>query len=113
MRKSLMTMPGAVIISAATPALARLAGTLAGSGKGFISSRPGIVIHPWQNWKGRIPASQTVFTGEWRDDAGKCSTFTGSVEFSPLPEIAIARDAWYWSDPTGPSTRPRYRAASR
>lgn len=108
MRKVLPIVLAVVLLLAATPAFAQLAGTWAGEGTGSCCPRPGTVIYPWQTWKGFIPDEENVFTGEWYDADGNRGIFKGEIEFSPIPEIAYARGAWYWYDPLGPANRPIY-----
>jgi len=107
-KKIILSALAAVLLLGASPAFAQLAGVWVGEGTGSCSPRPGVVICPWQNWKGEIPNSQDRFTGEWYDEAGNCGIFKAEVEFSPIPEIAYAEGAWYWFDPTGPAHRPVY-----
>lgn len=110
MKLSKIVAMAAVLVLAlgATSAFAQLAGIWEGTGTGNAYPHPGVVIYPWQNWKGEIPNSQDVFTGEWYDANGNHGIFKGEVEFSPIPEIAYAKGAWYWYDPLGPSTQPVY-----
>ena len=97
-----------VLVIGATSAFAQLAGVWEGTGTGNAYPYPGVVIYPWQTWKGEIPLTQDVFTGEWYDDLGNHGIFKGVVEFSSIPEIAYAKGAWYWYDPTGPANQPVY-----
>lgn len=101
MRKILLTAVAVTVMLGATPLFAQLAGVWEGTGTGNAYPHPGVVIYPWQNWQGEIPATQDVFTGEWYDSLGNHGIFKGEVEFSPIPEIAYAKGSWYWYDPTG------------
>jgi len=87
MRKLLLTALGAAILFGAAPALAQLYGTWAGEGDGYCYPRPGVVIYPWQTWKGVIPdptsTDKMTFKGEWFDEKGNHGTFLGT----PVPSI--------------------------
>ncbi|NLI98709.1 hypothetical protein GX441_08645 [bacterium] len=85
---------------------AQLSGTWKGSGTGSCIPHPGIVIYPWQEWKGEIPDAEDVFSGEWRDSGGNHGTFKGTPLPSPIPEERRFSGEWTWLDPTVPSTQP-------
>jgi hypothetical protein len=108
LKKILPALVAACVLLGATPALAQVAGVWQGEGSGNAYPHPGTVIYPWQNWKGEIPNTQDEFTGVWYDGLGNHGIFKGEVEFSPIPEIALAKGAWYWYDPLGPSSQPVY-----
>lgn len=108
MKLSKTILVALILAIGATSAFAQLSGTWKGTGTGFCYPRNSVVIYPWHEWKGEIPNSQDVFEGEWWDHLGNHGTFKGEVEFSPIPEIATAKGSWYWYDPLGPASRPKY-----
>ncbi|TET23355.1 MAG: hypothetical protein E3J71_03055 [Candidatus Stahlbacteria bacterium] len=107
-KKILIAALAVIFLAGATPIAAQIAGTWEGTGRGCCYPRLSTVIYPWQEWKGEIPNSQDVFTGEWWDADGNHGTFKGAVEFSVIPELAYAEGEWTWYDPTGPSHEPLY-----
>jgi hypothetical protein len=107
-KKLLIAALAVIFLAGATPTAAQIAGTWEGTGRGSCYPHPGTVIYPWQKWGGEIPNSQDVFFGEWKDTLDNRGIFKGEVEFSPIPEVAYARGAWYWYDPTSPSAQPVY-----
>jgi hypothetical protein len=106
-KKTILVVLTATLLLGATPAFAQLAGTWVGTGTGNAYPRSGVVIYPWQDWKGEIPNSEDVFTGEWYDSLGNYGIFKGKAEWID-DETAIAKGAWYWYDPLGPSNQPKY-----
>ena len=107
-KKLLLAVLAVILLLGATPAFAQLAGTWEGIGRGEAYPPCHPPINPWQTWKGEIPLTQDVFTGEWWDADCNHGTFKGVVEFSPIPELAYAEGEWTWYDPTGPSNEPVY-----
>ena len=106
--KKLFVVAAALLLfCVVTPAFAQLAGTWAGEGKGNCYPYNNTVIYPWQNWKGEIPNSEDVFTGEWYDSNGEHGTFKSEITWISLT-TAVAKGAWYWYDPLGPSAKPVY-----
>ncbi|MBN2378427.1 hypothetical protein JXM67_01310 [candidate division WOR-3 bacterium] len=104
-KKIILTVLAAAVILGAAPAFAQLYGTWKGDGRGNCYPHPGVVIYPWQDWKGEVFVSPDediiLFTGDWYDALGNHGIFKGRVEFSPIPELAIAKGSWFWFDPTG------------
>lgn len=83
-----------------TPIYAQIAGTWAGTGEGwcpFPVPYPNEYMKPWQNWKGSIPNTQNVFSGEWYDGDGNQGTFKSEILFV-TEEEAYAGGDWYWID---------------
>jgi hypothetical protein len=105
-RRAILIIAGIMLVAAA-PALAQVAGVWAGEGKGNCFPHPGTEIHPWQNWKGVIPNSMDIFKGKWHDADGNYGIFKGKPVPS-IPEIAVFRGSWYWYDPLGSSDKPVY-----
>lgn len=99
--KKLIVVLGVVLLAAASPVLAQLAGTWAGEGTGSCSPRPGLVIYPWQNWKGEISEDEDVFEGEWRDEDGNRGSFFGEPAPFSTPESKIYQGYWTWETPDG------------
>jgi hypothetical protein len=99
-KKLLLTGLAVILLLGATPLAAQLAGTWAGTGEGCCCPRPGVVIYPWQEWKGEIPNSQDVFYGEWCDADGNHGRFEGKP-IPSIPEIAVFRGFWTWETPQG------------
>lgn len=105
--KALLVALLLVLALGATTASAQIAGTWKGTGTGDAYPYSSVVIHPWQSWKGEIPNSQDVFTGDWYDADGNHGTFRGTPVPS-IPEVVVFKGSWYWFDPASPSSRPRY-----
>lgn len=105
MRKVIVSAIALALILGASPALAQVAGTWVGTGDGKAYPHPGVIIHPWQQWKGEIPDAQDVFSGEWSDEDGNYGIFKGSPVPS-IPEVVVFRGEWYWYDPDGFSDQP-------
>jgi hypothetical protein len=110
-KKLILTALVVVVLLGATPLAAQLYGTWAGTGEGCCYPGPGVVIYPWQTWKGEVYISSyqdvPIFEGEWWDADGNHGTFKGKP-IPSIPEIAVFRGEWTWFDPTGTSARPRY-----
>ncbi|NLI98708.1 hypothetical protein GX441_08640 [bacterium] len=109
LKKTLLVV-AALCLIASTPLAADLWGTWAGSGKGNCYPHPGVVIYPWQNWKGEVYKTEDqdapIFEGEWYDELGNYGTFKGNIYFPPIEEEAIAEGEWTWYDPDGTSAEP-------
>jgi len=105
-KKTILTALAVILLLAATPGFAQLAGTWAGTGRGDCYPRPGVVIYPWQEWKGFIPNSEDVFSGEWWDADGNHGTFKGTPVPSPIPEERRFEGKWTWYDPLSPTPDP-------
>jgi hypothetical protein len=105
-KKLIITALAVILLLGATPLAAQLAGTWAGTGRGSCCPHPGVTIYPWQEWKGEIPNSEDVFTGEWWDSNGNQGIFKGEIDW-PSITVAVAKGSWYWYDPTGPA-KPVY-----
>jgi hypothetical protein len=105
--KALLITLVLVLALGATPAFAQIAGTWEGTGRGSCSPHPGVLIYPWQTWKGEIPSTEDVFSGEWWDSDGNHGIFKGEIDWVSIT-VAICKGRWYWYDPTGPSAEPIY-----
>jgi hypothetical protein len=103
--KKILAITALALLLVSTSLSAGLYGVWEGKGSGNCYPHPGVVIYPWQQWKGSVYDSPDgdaiLFTGEWYDANGNTGIFKGKVEYSPIPELAIANGAWYWYDPTG------------
>lgn len=100
MRKLLLTALTVTVLLAAVPLSAQLAGTWAGEGEGwcpFPVPYPSEYMKPWQNWKGFIPNTEDIFSGEWYDGDGNQGIFKGEIIFV-TPEDAYCEGEWYWID---------------
>ena len=99
-KKLLIAALAVIFLAGATPLTAQLAGTWAGEGEGwcpFPVPYPSEYMKPWQNWKGFIPNSEDVFTGEWWDGDNKRGNFKGEIIFIS-PEDAYCKGEWTWLD---------------
>jgi len=103
-KKTILTALAVILLLAATPAFAQLAGTWAGVGAGS-AHPPGTVIYPWQEWKGFIPDSEDAFYGEWCDADGNHGKFKGKLVPSPIPEERHFKGYWTWDDPSSVSKK--------
>lgn len=103
--RTLTLILSAIILFAATPITAQLAGTWAGEGTGNAYPPSGETIHPWQNWKGDIPATEDSFKGDWWDADGHIGTFQGKQVPSPIPEERVFQGTWVWIEPSGISAK--------
>ncbi len=93
------------LLLGATPAFGQFVGMWLGDGSGSCSPAPGIVIYPWQDWRGSISESEDIFKGEWRDKAGNHGTFYGKPTLSSSQERCFEGE-WTWYDPFAPSSKP-------
>lgn len=100
-KKITLTALAVIFVAGAAPAFAQVAGTWAGEGEGSCSPPSGIVIYPWQNWKGEIPDSEKKFTGEWWDEDGNQGSFFGELAPYATPETVIFQGIWTLDDPSG------------
>lgn len=97
MRKIILAVI-AVAMIAATPIMAQsLPGTWKGTGEGicpppFPTPLP-VMMNPWQNWKGEIPATGTSFKGSWYDGPGYKGNFSGLILLS-TPTFAVCNGQW-------------------
>ncbi|MBN2379645.1 hypothetical protein JXM67_07585 [candidate division WOR-3 bacterium] len=101
MRKSLLIALTVILLAGALPATAQVAGTWAGEGSGSCYPPSGIVIHPWQTWKGEIPNTEQTFTGRWRDEDGNHGSFFGRLAPFSTPETVIYQGYWTLETPAG------------
>jgi len=101
MRKLLWVAIAATLIIGATPALAQLAGTWAGVGKGEAYPPSGEILYPWQHWKGFIPDDEGSFSGKWYDGNGNHGRFEGKPAPSSTPEIKSFKGYWTWETEAG------------
>lgn len=101
MRKLLLVALAATLIIGATPALAQLSGTWAGTGKGAAYPPSGEIIYPWQNWQGEIPNSEDSFSGEWWDADGNHGKFYGKLAPYCTPETIVFKGYWTWETMAG------------
>jgi hypothetical protein len=99
MRRIILATTALVLLVAATPIAAQLAGTWVGTGTGNAYPSSGVVIYPWQEWKGEIPDAEDVFVGEWQDSLGNHGTFKGAPVPSPIPEERCFDGEWTWYSP--------------
>ena len=106
-KKIILAALAVILLLGATPAFAQLAGTWAGTGTGAAYPPCHPPIYPWQNWKGEIPLTQDIFTGDWYDADGNNGIFKGEIEWVSIT-VALCKGRWYWFDPTGPSHEPIY-----
>ncbi len=87
--RTLIMLLASLVVLAATPLMAQsLPGNWEGTGDGICpppwpSTTP-LMMNPWQNWAGQIPATGTRFSGEWHDDAGFDGNFSGTIEISSV-----------------------------
>jgi len=111
-KKLILTVLAATLLLGATPAFAQLIGTWTGEGKGNCHPYPGVVIYPWQQWKGEVFESPDedvlLFVGEWFDANGSHGTFTGKILPIGTQELAICKGVWTWFDPSGDTNQPVY-----
>jgi hypothetical protein len=105
-KKLILAVLAVILLLGATPAFAQLAGTWEGIGRGEAYPPCHPPIHPWQEWKGEIPNSQDVFTGEWCDSDCNHGTFKGEIAPLSTPEKVYCEGEWTWYDPTGSSHQP-------
>jgi hypothetical protein len=101
MRKSLTIAVAAILLAAALPATAQIAGDWMGIGDGVCSPPPSypqnIPIYAWQNWEGSIPNTEDVFSGTWYDANGRHGEFRGKMIMSSITEV-LCRGTWTWID---------------
>ncbi|MBN2379653.1 hypothetical protein JXM67_07625 [candidate division WOR-3 bacterium] len=107
MRKTILAVVALLLLIAATPVSAQIAGTWEGKGLGSCYPHPGTIIYPWQKWTGEIPNSQDVFKGDWWDQLGNKGIFKGEIDWVSIT-VAICKGSWYWYDPAGVSAKPVY-----
>lgn len=107
MRKILLTALAAILVLAAVPLTAQVAGTWKGEGDGVCSPPPfwptDIPIYAWQSWIGEIPDSENSFEGEWHDETGKFGHFYGQILLETPTEVCC-KGEWTWV--YGPDTDP-------
>jgi hypothetical protein len=101
LKKIILTGLAVILVVGAAPAAAQVAGTWAGEGTGSCSPPSGILLHPWQNWKGEIPNTEDVFTGEWWDADGNQGSFFGKLAPFSTPDTKIYQGLWTLDDPSG------------
>ncbi len=99
MRKILLTAFAAILVLAAVPLTAQVAGSWQGEGEGVCSPPPfwptDIPIYAWQKWSGDIPDSEDSFKGEWHDETGKFGYFSGQLIASSITEV-YCEGTWTW-----------------
>jgi hypothetical protein len=88
----------AISMMAAIPAMAQtLPGVWKGTGDGVCpppwpTPLP-VMMNPWQNWKGEIPATGNAFKGTWHDNPGYHGNFKGTILLS-TPTYALCNGQW-------------------
>ncbi|MBN2379647.1 hypothetical protein JXM67_07595 [candidate division WOR-3 bacterium] len=99
MRKIILATAAVVLLIAATPLSAQLAGAWAGEGEGVCSPPPfwtsDFPIYAWQNWKGEISEDENAFFGEWYDMNGRHGRFKGEA-FIASPTEVVFKGVWTW-----------------
>ncbi len=87
-----------IVIVAAAPLAAQVAGAWGGVGDGEAYPPTGDIIYPWQNWTGEIPTDEETFSGSWWDADGSHGTFYGVQGPSISPVIAVFSGTWTWEN---------------
>lgn len=97
-RKRFLIILAALCVLAASPLLADLDGTWAGTGSGWCQSPPwspsDFVVYGWQHWKGHID-NETSFQGEWSDKYNHSGPIVGYiVDINEEEEYAYCEGEW-------------------
>ncbi|NLI98705.1 hypothetical protein GX441_08625 [bacterium] len=99
MRKLILAAITVLVLAAATPALAQLAGNWDGVGTGTCTPPsppfPPAVLQPWSSWTGVIPPTEDSFTGTWTDGAHNGRFYHTSITIISS-DIAIIDGKWTW-----------------
>ncbi len=96
--RKLFIAVAALCVIGASPLLADLDGTWAGTGSGICSSPPWAhseyQIYGWQNWKGHVE-NKTSFQGEWSDKYSHSGPFVGFIsEINDEEGYAYCEGEW-------------------